>query len=103
MTWEQARGAFERYLRVERNVSPNTLRAYLADWKDFARFAAEQGLPRPGAVSKRAVRHWLATLHRERSAATIARKMRNPSCWSATDNRCFSKQGVRPRSRERNI
>jgi len=75
VTWEQARGAFERYLRVERNVSPNTLRAYLADWKDFARFAAEQGLPRPGAVSKREVRHWLATLHRERSAATIARKL----------------------------
>ena len=75
MSWEEASGAFERHLRVERNVSPNTLRAYLADWRGFATFALEQSLEQPSAVSKRDVRHWVATLHSERSAATIARKL----------------------------
>ena len=75
MSWEQAIEAFERHLRIERNLSPNTLRAYVGDLSAFAAFARDGGIQEPGGVSKAEVRRWLATLHRDRTAATIGRKL----------------------------
>lgn len=75
MSWERAIETFERHLRIERNVSPNTLRAYIGDVVAFAAFARDAGIEDPAGVSKAEIRHWLATLHRDRSAATIGRKL----------------------------
>lgn len=72
MTWEEARATFERHLRVERNLSPETRRAYLADVRQLAEAVST---PRPAEVTPHDVRRWLADLGRGRSAATQGRKL----------------------------
>ncbi len=80
MNWPRAVEAFDRHLRVERNLSPHTRRAYLADVRQLAAYAgtatgsAAKGAG-PAALSAEELRAWLASLHRERSAATIARRL----------------------------
>jgi integrase/recombinase XerC len=67
--------AFLRYLEVEKNASPHTLRSYRADLVDFeAQLAAQSGTPETADV--RAVRGWLAALHRRGLDPTsVARKL----------------------------
>ena len=72
MSWARAIKDFEQHLRVERNLSPNTLRAYLSDVKQLAEFSAAA---KPVDVTPVDVRGWLATLHRNLSAATVGRKL----------------------------
>ena len=72
MSWARAIEDFERHLRVERNLSPNTLRAYLNDVKQLVEFS---GAAKPADVTPVDVRGWLTTLHRNLSAATVGRKL----------------------------
>lgn len=72
MSWARNVEAFERHLLVERNLSPHTRRAYRADVLQFAKFS---GASDPDDIQKGEVRRWLASLHRERSAATVGRKL----------------------------
>jgi integrase/recombinase XerC len=72
VSWARSVEAFERHLIVERNLSPHTRRAYLADVAQLAQFT---GAAAPREVAKSDLRSWLASLHRERSAATIGRKL----------------------------
>jgi len=67
--------AFLRYLEVEKNASPHTLRSYRADLVDFeAHLAAQSETPETADV--RAVRGWLAALHRRGLDPTsVARKL----------------------------
>ena len=67
--------AFLRYLEVEKNASPHTLRSYRADLVDFeAHLAAQSGTSDTADV--RAVRGWLAALHRRGLDPTsVARKL----------------------------
>ncbi len=77
-------GAFLDHLRIERNVSPATLRAYAADLGQFAAFCAGAD-PAPGEapppleparVSLRTIRAWLAALSEAGAApATLGRKL----------------------------
>ncbi len=71
MTFERAIRAFDLHLGVERNVSPHTRRAYLADAREFARFASVA----PGEVTAGHVRSFLAQLHPRRHPATLGRKL----------------------------
>jgi integrase/recombinase XerC len=73
VTWEEATQAYERHLRVERNLSPQTRRAYLADVRQLA--AEQPDGAGPEAVTVLDVRRWLAGLARERSSATQGRKL----------------------------
>ncbi len=69
--WETAADAFARHLRGERNLSPHTLRAYVADVR---RFGEAAGSP-PARVRAEQVREHLAERHRHTSAATLGRNL----------------------------
>jgi integrase/recombinase XerC len=76
---------FRFHLGVERNLSANTVRAYLADLRQFAAFVAgdpegeeeEKKLPEIPlkATSPLLVRNWLAALHDSHAATTLGRKL----------------------------
>ena len=73
MNWEDAIRDFDRHLRIERALSPNTCRAYLADISLLADSLGPD--PGPDRVDPDGVRDWLAALHGERSAATLGRRL----------------------------
>ena len=80
-TWTRQVDQFREHLGVERNLSPNTLRAYLADVRQLEAFLRENS-PKGGdqsvalaQVLPRDVRNWLASLHATSSAATQGRKL----------------------------
>ncbi len=77
--WAADIRSFERHLRVERNLSERTRRAYVSDVRQLA---ADPGSgAAPSDVTPLAVRHWLAELRRDRSAATQGRKLAGVRCF----------------------
>ena len=64
---------FGLYMRAERNLSAHTLRAYLADVRQFA--ATLECASAPATVTATEIRAFLASLHGRRSASTIGRKL----------------------------
>jgi integrase/recombinase XerC len=73
--------AFLQFLKLNRNVSPHTVRAYDSDLSQFIAHAAfEAGVGRaalgPARLDRAAIRSFLAELHRQgQSGATAARKL----------------------------
>ncbi len=66
---------FTAYLRDERNLSPNTLRAYEREVASFAEFArTEMACAEPRGVSGNVVRAYLAHLHSRRLARVSAQR-----------------------------
>ncbi|MFP3967826.1 tyrosine recombinase XerC [Actinomadura fulvescens] len=71
----EALADFERHLRVERDVSPHTLRAYVGDLADLCLYAANVGVGEPGGLDVGVLRGWLARQHAlGRKRATLARR-----------------------------
>ncbi len=65
-----------RYLRVQRNVSPHTLRAYASDVHDCAQWLDTSLGVRPlTAAVRRDLRTWAASLHDRYAPASSARKL----------------------------
>jgi integrase/recombinase XerC len=69
--------AFALQLRTQRRVSPHTLRAYVADLAAFIAYVDElRGRPAELAdLEPHTVRSWLAALHGQVGATTVARKL----------------------------
>lgn len=70
--------AFIESLRHERRASPNTVAAYERDLKQLLEFAAarlESSEPLPSQVDIYLLRGWLATLARQKTTSSVARKL----------------------------
>src|SRR5262245_9672695 len=93
--------AFLRYLAVEKNASPHTIRGYEHDLRDFERFlASREGTADPTAADMRTVRAWLASHHeRGLDAATVARRLAALRSWF----RFLVRRGVMPRNPGRDV
>ena len=69
---------FLRYLRIERNASPLTLKSYSADLADLMQFfrSSEDRLPAPADISIGQLRAFVADLHQRGYArSTVARRL----------------------------
>ena len=72
---EPALAAWADHLRLERNLSPHTHRAYLGDVRDLAGYLAARGTGDWALVGHRELRAWLADLHRRGAQrTTVARR-----------------------------
>lgn len=70
------------YLRVQRNLSPHTLRNYLSDLRQFHQFLLQEGLClldgkqlSVRAVDRHVVRSYLGALARDRRKSSLGRKL----------------------------
>ncbi|MBN1474508.1 MAG: tyrosine recombinase XerC [Syntrophaceae bacterium] len=70
---------FQTYLKVERNVSPHTQKAYIADVQEFIQFLKTNGLVKNDKVENadaEAIRSFLGYLHRQKvKKVTVNRKI----------------------------
>lgn len=73
--YTRALEAYERYLTYELHRSPETIRAYLADLRDFFNYARRHGTTHLSHISLDLVRSWLATHHQRQAArSSMARR-----------------------------
>ena len=95
----EAVDAYERHLRLERNRSPHTVRAYVGDVVGFLDHVARLGARRPADVELAHLRGWLG-IQRQRGAArsTMARRaaaLRTFTAWAAATGRMPADPGRR--------
>ena len=72
--WVEPTQLFRDYLRLQRQRSVNTERAYVGDLRQLAEFLAGRGITAPEQVTLADLRRWLASQQPDESAATIARR-----------------------------
>jgi integrase/recombinase XerC len=66
--------AFQRWLTLERGVSPHTLRAYIADVEKLLDFAQQRGITHIDQINLKVIRAWLAKDSAELTSSTTARR-----------------------------
>jgi len=78
LTWNSAQSLFLRYLRHERNLSEETLRAYAGDLGQFAVYVSTLGGPSAvelTTIGPDTIRGYLASVHRSLEKTSRARKL----------------------------
>jgi integrase/recombinase XerC len=94
----EARVAFERYLKLERGLSPHTVRAYLGDLDGLFSVLVDGDLQLAG-VDLAVLRHWLAGLRAGgASRRTLARRascVRTFTAWCTRTGRLSEDPGLR--------
>lgn len=80
---------YERHLRLERELSPHTVRGYLGDVADLLAFAAAAGCATPGELSIDVLRGWLGHGY-ARGAARSSLARRSAAARSCTAYLCRS-------------
>ncbi|MEN6439685.1 MAG: tyrosine recombinase XerC [Syntrophobacter sp.] len=78
LTWNDAEKRFLKYLRHERNVSEETLRAYAGDLRQFAQYLCEHGDPAEigvDTITPDIIRGFLASVHTTLEKTSRARKL----------------------------
>ena len=77
LTWNHAETLFLNYLRHERNLSKETLRAYAADLRQFARHLVSAGHPNLElrVITPDLIRAYLASVHKSLQKTSRARKL----------------------------
>jgi integrase/recombinase XerC len=97
--WADALDGFCDHLRLERDVSPHTLRAYRSDLNSLFRHAVRLQLASPADLDVAALRSWLAFSHTTgRSRATLARRAasaRGFTAWAQRRGLAADDPGVR--------
>jgi integrase/recombinase XerC len=73
MSFAAALSGFDLWLRAERNLSPHTRRAYLADVREFALFVGDRATP--ARIAPERVFAFLAERHGRLHPATLGRKL----------------------------
>jgi len=73
--WESVVAAYADHLRLERGLSPHTVRAYRTDLADLAEHAGRAHVDRPADLDLRTLRSWLAVQQAKgRTRTTLARR-----------------------------
>ena len=73
---EEAIHAFDRFLRLEKNASPHTLRNYMRDLKDFQIYLGKDSDRNLEDIDRTRIRAYLAHLHkRGNRPSTVSRKI----------------------------
>ena len=79
-----AAGAYERYLRAERGLSPHTVRGYLGDAVSLLDHAARRGAQDAAGLDISVLRSWLARLRSSGAArASLARRAAGARSFTA--------------------
>jgi len=96
--WSAVLADYEQHLTAERDLSPNSVRAYLVDLQSLAEHAALLGVTDPAYLTIRSLRSWLANQQtRGRARTTLARRataVRVFTAWLARTGRADSDAGA---------
>jgi len=96
--WSAALADYEQHLTAERDLSPNSVRAYLVDLQSLAEHAELLGVSDPGHLTIRSLRSWLANQQtRGRARTTLARRataVRVFTAWLARTGRADGDAGA---------
>ena len=74
---------FLSYIKVERQLSANTLDAYARDLRKFSQFIESRGVERPDTISQTDVAEFMVTLHEDGlSSRSVARHLVSLRSWT---------------------
>lgn len=97
-SWARILGDYERHLRVERDLSAHSVRAYIGDLRALAEHAEKLGAEDPAALSLRQLRSYLATMQTlGKARATLARRVTSARMftgWMAHTGRSAADAGA---------
>jgi integrase/recombinase XerC len=97
-SWSAVLAAYEQHLTAERDLSPHSVRAYLADIENLASHAARQGVADPADLTIRVLRSWLANLKTlGKARTTLARRATSArvfTTWLVRTGRATSDAGA---------